>query len=133
MKQTTLGTVMNKLELDTYRQHLLALQSRLRGDVSHLTDEALRTNQREASGNLSSMPIHMADIGSDNFEQEFTLNLLENEAQVLGEIAGALERLQQGTFGRCEDCETAIPKARLNALPYTRFCVECARKLEERT
>ncbi len=124
---------MKKVELDTYRQHLLALQSRLRGDVSHLTDEALRTNQRDASGNLSSMPIHMADIGSDNFEQEFTLNLLENEAQVLGEIAGALERLQQGTFGRCEDCEMAIPKARLNALPYTRFCVTCARKLEERT
>lgn len=124
---------MKKVELDTYRQHLLALQSRLRGDVSHLTDEALRTNQREASGNLSSMPIHMADIGSDNFEQEFTLNLLENEAQVLGEIAGALERLQQGTFGRCEDCESAIPKARLNALPYTRYCVDCARKLEERS
>ena len=124
---------MTKVELDTYRQHLLALQSRLHGDVSHLTDEALRTNQREASGNLSSMPIHMADIGSDNFEQEFTLNLLENEAQVLGEIAGALDRLKQGTFGRCEDCETAIPKSRLNALPYTRFCVECARKLEERT
>src|SRR6516165_1039411 len=110
---------MTKAEMDTYRGHLLALQNRLNGDVSLLADEALRQNQRDASGDLSSMPIHMADIGSDNFEQEFTLSLLQNEEQVLGEIADALERISQGTFGRCEECQNAIPRARLNALPYT--------------
>jgi RNA polymerase-binding protein DksA len=124
---------MTKAELDTYRQHLLALRGRLDGDVSHLADEALRKNQREASGNLSSMPIHMADIGTDNFEQEFTLSLLQNEEQVLVEIADALERIDQGTFGRCEECQTAIPRARLEALPYARLCVECARKQEQKT
>jgi RNA polymerase-binding transcription factor DksA len=124
---------MTKLELDTYRRHLMALQNRLDGDVEHLADEALRKNQREASGNLSSMPIHMADIGTDNFEQEFTLSLMQNEANVLKEIAGALDRLNKGTFGRCEECSEPIPKPRLSALPYTRFCVECARKLEQHT
>lgn len=124
---------MNKAELETYRQHLVDLRSRLNGDVSHLADEALRKNQREASGNLSSMPIHMADIGSDNFEQEFTLNLIANEEQVLEEIAAAMDRLQEGTFGRCEECQADIPKARLNVLPYARYCVECARKLEQNT
>ena len=124
---------MTTAETEAYRQHLLALRNRLNGDISHLADEALRKNQREASGNLSSMPIHMADIGTDNFEQEFTLNLLQNEEQVLTEIAAALERISQGTFGRCEECSGAIPKARLGALPYTRYCVECARKLEGHT
>lgn len=124
---------MTKPKLEAYRQHLIALQNRLNGDVSHLTDEALRTNQKDASGNLSSMPIHMADIGSDNFEQEFTLSLLENEEQVLEEIAAALERLKEGTFGKCEECEEAIPSVRLEALPYARFCVKCARKNEKRS
>jgi RNA polymerase-binding transcription factor DksA len=122
---------MTTADKETYRKHLLALQSRLNGDVSHLTDEALRSSQKDASGNLSSMPIHMADLGTDNFEQEFTLSLLENEEQVLEEIAAALQRLQQGAFGRCEECTGDIPKVRLGALPYTRYCVECARKLEQ--
>ena len=124
---------MTKGETQTFRQHLVTLRSRLNGDVSHLADEALRKNQKDASGNLSSMPIHMADIGSDNFEQEFTLSLLANEEQVLEEIAAALERLEAGTFGACEECHAEIPKARLKTIPYTRYCVACARKLEQRS
>ncbi len=122
---------MTKAELETYRQNLLTLRSRLDGDVSHLTDEALRRTGGEASGSLSNMPIHMADLGTDNFEQEFTLSLLQNEEQVLQEIAAALERIRQATFGRCEECQGEIPRIRLNALPYTRYCVDCARKLEQ--
>jgi RNA polymerase-binding transcription factor DksA len=124
---------MTKPKLASYRQHLLALRSRLSGDVNHLTDEALRKNQKEASGNLSSMPIHMADIGSDNFEQEFTLSLLANVEQSLEEIAAALERIEDGSFGSCEECNEEIPKARLEVLPYTRYCVECARKFEQKS
>jgi RNA polymerase-binding protein DksA len=122
---------MTKADMEVFRQHLLALRNRLNGDVSALTNEALRQSLREATGNLSSMPIHMADIGTDNFEQEFTLSLLQNEEQVLGEIGDALERITQGTYGRCEECQNPIPRARLNALPYTPRCVECARKLEQ--
>ncbi|HEV3257610.1 MAG TPA: TraR/DksA family transcriptional regulator [Gemmataceae bacterium] len=122
---------MTNAELQIHRQRLFDLRTRLNGDVSHLADEALRKNQKEASGNLSSMPIHMADIGSDNFEQEFTLNLLANEEQVLEQIAAALERLNDGTFGRCEECRGEIPRARLNVLPYARYCIACARKLEQ--
>jgi RNA polymerase-binding protein DksA len=122
---------MNKAEMAGYRKQLQALQSRLNGDVSHLTDEALRKNQQDSSGNLSSMPIHMADIGTDNFEQEFTLSLLQNEENVLKEIADALDRLDRGTFGLCEECSSPIPKPRLSALPYARNCVDCARKLEQ--
>jgi len=122
---------MTKAELQTYQDQLNALRNRHNGDVSHLTDEALRRTGGGATGNLSNMPIHMADLGTDNFEQEFTLSLLQNEEQLLEEIAAALERIKHGTFGQCEECKGAIPKARLQAVPYARYCVDCARKLEK--
>jgi RNA polymerase-binding transcription factor DksA len=122
---------MTKADLETYRDTLLTLRSRLTGDVSHLADEALRARGGEASGSLSNAPLHMADLGTDNFEQEFTLSLLQNQEQALKEITEALERVRQGTFGRCEECEGVIPKARLQALPYARHCVACARKLQQ--
>ena len=64
---------MKKSEAKQYKELLLILRARLRGDVNNLADAALRKTRSEASGDLSSMPIHMADVGSDNFEQEFTL------------------------------------------------------------
>jgi RNA polymerase-binding protein DksA len=122
---------MTKAVLDAYRQQLMVLRSRLKGDVTHLADEALRKAGGEASGSLSNMPIHMADLGTDNFEQEFTLSLLENEEQALDEIGAALDRIDKGTFGLCEECGKEIPRERLKALPYARRCVACARKLEQ--
>src|SRR5437868_7799352 len=115
---------MTTAEVETYRQLLLTLRQRLNGDVSHLTTEALGRGGEGGTGNLSNMPIHMADLGTDNFEQEFTLNLLEKEERVLDEIAAALERIHHGAFGRCEECHGPVPKVRLNHLPYTRYCVE---------
>jgi RNA polymerase-binding protein DksA len=122
---------MTSAEMDTYRQLLNNLRQRHNRDVSHLADEALRRQDGQASGNLSNMPIHMADLGSDSFEQEFTLSLLENEEQLLEEVNAALDRIDRGVFGRCEECGGPIPKVRLNAVPYTRYCVDCARKLEQ--
>jgi RNA polymerase-binding transcription factor DksA len=122
---------MSKADLASYRQTLLSLRRRLTGDVSHLADEALRANGGEASSSLSNAPLHMADLGTDNFEQEFTLSLLQNQEQALEEITAALDRLDRGTFGKCEECQGPIPKARLQALPYTRHCVACARKLQQ--
>ena len=122
---------MTKAELTTYRDALLALRNRLTGDVSHLADEALRARGGEASGSLSNAPLHMADLGTDNFEQEFTLSLLQNQEQALQEITAALDRIDRGTYGKCEECQGAIPKARLQALPHTRHCVACARKLQQ--
>jgi RNA polymerase-binding transcription factor DksA len=122
---------MTKAVLDGFRQQLLDLRNRLKGDVTNLADEALRKAGGEASGSLSNMPIHMADLGTDNFEQEFTLSLLENEEQALEEINAALDRIAKGKFGECEECDKEIPRDRLKALPYARHCLACARKLEQ--
>src|SRR5260370_20303029 len=122
---------MTKADLETYRDTLVHLQARLTGDVSHLASEALRSGGGEVSGNLSNAPLHPADLGTDNFEQEFTLSLLQNQEQALKEITEALARIRNGTYGRCEECQGVIRKARLQAVPYTRHCVACARKLQQ--
>jgi DnaK suppressor protein len=122
---------MTQAELDSYRESLTNLRQRLSGDVSHLEDEALQARGGEASGSLSNAPLHMADLGTDNFEQEFTLGLLQNQEQALDEISQALERIDKGTFGVCEECGEPIPRARLQAIPYARHCVACARKLQQ--
>ncbi|NUQ61915.1 MAG: TraR/DksA C4-type zinc finger protein [Pirellulales bacterium] len=122
---------MKKVEMKEYKDRLLALRARLRGDVTNLADAALHKRRNEANGDLSSMPIHMADLGSDNFEQEFTLSLMESEGGVLEKIEEALERIEDGTYGDCEECGAKIPKARLNALPYAIMCVKCASQNEQ--
>jgi RNA polymerase-binding protein DksA len=121
---------MNKSESKAYKQLLLALRGRLRGDVSAMADAALNKTRSEASGDLSSMPIHMADVGTDNFEQEFTLSLMENDEETLGQIEAALERIEDSTYGICVECGGKIAKARLQALPYTPHCVKCAERVQ---
>jgi RNA polymerase-binding transcription factor DksA len=120
--------VMTKAELEHYRQRLLTLGARLKGAVSDLEAEALRNTGGAASGSLSNTPIHPADLGTDHFEQELCLCLLENEEQRLEEVAAALARIAQGTFGRCESCGRPIAKERLEAIPFTRLCIDCARQ-----
>jgi RNA polymerase-binding protein DksA len=95
-----------------------------------MTDEALNRNGPEGSGNLSNLPLHMADVGTENYDQEFTLGLIENEQETLDQIQDALRRMETGTYGLCEGCSQPIAKPRLQALPYTRHCIECARKAE---
>jgi len=120
---------MNKRESKVYKDTLLALRARLRGDFSGLADAALRKTRSESSGDLSSMPIHMADMGTDAFEQEFTLSLMEHDGTTLEQIEGALERIEGGVYGVCIECEAKIPKTRLNVLPYTPHCIKCADKV----
>ena len=116
---------MNKADLKQYKDRLLGLRARLRCDVTQMAESALKKNRTEANGDLSSMPIHMADIGSDNFEQEFTLSLMETEGGTLEQIESALERIEEGNYGQCEECGVKIPKARLNAVPYATLCIKC--------
>jgi RNA polymerase-binding protein DksA len=121
---------MNAEVLKPYKARLVALRVRLRGDVSQMTGAVLEKTLAQANGDLSAMPIHMADVGTDNFEREFTLTLMESKDRTLEQIEEALERIEDGIYGVCEECEGKIPKARLNAIPYTKLCVKCASRLE---
>ncbi len=121
---------MKKADFDLYRQRLLMLRSRLRGDVSAMENAALRKSGIDG-GEHATMPIHMAELGSENYEQEFTLSLMATEGDTLMQIEHALERIEEGEYGKCVECGGVIPKLRLNALPYAEMCVKCA-ELNER-
>jgi DnaK suppressor protein len=123
--------LMKPAELAQYRKALLEKHRDLTGSVDALEQSALKKSRQENSGDLSNMPIHMADIGSDNYEQEFNLGLIESEDQVLREIEEALDRIEEGTFGTCEECGKPIKKARLKAVPHAKFCIDCKREEEE--
>jgi DnaK suppressor protein len=122
---------MNERQKKSYRTKLEELAVRLNGNVASLKGEALRGSGGEASGNLSNAPVHLADLASDAFEQELAVGLLQNQEQVLRQIAAALARLDAGTFGRCERCGKPIPEGRLDAIPYATRCAACEAKAEE--
>jgi RNA polymerase-binding protein DksA len=98
--------------------------------MSSLEQEALRGTGGEPSGSLSNVPLHPADLGTDTYQEELSLGLLENEDRILTEINEALVRLEQGTYGRCENCGQNIPRERLEAVPYARYCITCAQQLQ---
>jgi len=118
-------------EIEGYRRLLLEKWTELIGDVNYMENEALRKSRLDAAGDLSSMPIHMADLGTDNFEQEFSLGLMDSERKILLEIVAALRRMNDGTFGICEGTGNPISKARLNANPWARYCIDYARMVEK--
>jgi len=114
-------------EIEKFKELLLAKRRELLGNVSTMEDETFKKERSE----LSSMPFHMADAGSDNFEQEFSLDLMDSEKKMLKEINDALARIGEGVFGVCEGKGESISKARLNAIPWARYCVACAELKEK--
>lgn len=124
-------TYLSQADLDHFRRILLDKLKELCGDVTFIEDEALGKNRIDATGNLSTMPIHMADIGSDTFEQDFALGLMNSERKIVAEIIAALKRIKDETYGICEGTGKPIPKARLEASPWARYCVEYASKIEK--
>ncbi|MFH1416700.1 MAG: TraR/DksA C4-type zinc finger protein [Planctomycetota bacterium] len=117
-------------EVEEFHALLLEFRKQILGNVDHMQDEALRKTRSDASGDLSLMPIHMADIGTDNYEREFTIGLIENETKTLKEIDAALVRLEKGAYGICEATHKPIGKERLMAKPWARFTVEYKRSME---
>jgi RNA polymerase-binding transcription factor DksA len=120
---------MKKADVKPFKEMLLVLRARLRGDVSTLADAAL-SNSGSGSSGASAVPSHMADMGSDTYEQDNTILLMNNEGETLTQIEGALERIESGVYGSCMECSGKIPKMRLKAIPYTPYCVKCASDLE---
>jgi len=122
--------LLSKKDLKEYEELLLARKELLSGDVADLRKEALGESRENSGGNLSSLPIHMADLGSDNWEQEFSLELMEGQEEELEQIQEALERIQEKTFGRCTNCDKLINKERLRAIPYAQLCIACKKQEE---
>jgi DnaK suppressor protein len=112
---------------DLYREKLLALRARIQGDTTQMEDNALNKDHSRTT----SMPNDMAELGTGNFDQELTLRVLGSEEGALEQIGAAIKRIEDGSYGRCEECGGEIPKTRLDAIPYAAQCVQCASEQEE--
>lgn len=122
------STKLTKAELEGFRKLLMEKRREILGDVGSMESEAFRNQD-----NHSSSPMHMADVGTDNFEQEFTLGLIQSERELLKEIQEALNRIDDGSFGICVATGKPIGKARLEAKPWAKYCIEYALMLENRS
>jgi DnaK suppressor protein len=119
-------TRLTKKQLNHYRELLLIKRAELVGDLTSMEAAALRSS----GGEISHMPIHMADIGSDTFDQDFNLGLAEKDRKHLREIDEALQRIEDRSYGVCQMTGKDIPKARLDAKPWAKYTIEAARIVE---
>jgi len=118
---------LTSAEIKKFKTMLLAKLTEILGNVTSMETETLRRDRSD----LSNMPIHMADLGTDNYEIENTLGLMDSERKILIEIDNALKRIDDGTYGICESRGERIPRERLKAIPWARYCVACATLIEK--
>jgi len=109
-------------EIREFKALLLAKLDEILDNVICMEEETLRKPRTD----LSNLPFHMADVGTDTYELENTLGLMDSERKLLKEIEDALGRIENDTYGICEGNNEPIPKARLEAIPWARYCVACA-------
>lgn len=120
---------MTTKEIRRYRARLQELGKNVYRAAVAAEEQARQPTGGEAAGGLSGTPVHLGDVGSEAFIQEIGAALLENEQYLEREVLAALDRIEKGAFGRCEHCGRRIARDRLDAVPYTRYCVACATAL----
>lgn len=124
-------TKLKKKDLERYRKILHEIRKKIVGDLAHLEEGSLKKSQRDAAGDLSGYALHMADVATDNFDLEFNIGLVSAEQQFLNLIDAALRRIEEGTYGMCEECGKPIPQKRLLAMPHARLCLKCQQEEEK--
>ncbi len=124
--------MLKALNLNTYRRMLNALRARVDGRAEQLREEAFHGVGGDETAGFPNAPIDQVDRASHEAEVGVSIGLAENEAALRKEIDDALERIDGGAFGMCERCQAKIDVRRLDAVPYTRFCVRCADCMEQR-
>ena len=127
MKQ---AVVFSKKDLKKFKQLLIKLREKTVDEVENITKDTLKISQREASGDLSGYTLHMADVATDHYDREFSLELAGVEQRVVYQIDEALKRIEDSSYGLCLTCEKPISKKRLTAVPFAQYCIECQQKEE---
>ena len=120
-----------KKDLIDFKKIALKRKEELLDGIKHISEDTLHKSQKDASGDISGYAYHMADVATDTYDREFSLGLASNERKTLYELDDALKKIEEGTFGVCEDCQCLITKVRLKAVPYARLCVKCQHKREK--
>ena len=123
---------LNKKELTEFKKIVLKRKEEILEGIQHISEDTLKKSQKEASGDISGYTYHMADVATDTYDREFSLGLASNERKLLYELDDALKKIEDGTFGICEECKSLIARTRLKAVPYARLCVKCQEKKEKK-
>jgi RNA polymerase-binding protein DksA len=123
---------LSKSQLKHYRQLLITERAKFAGEIRSIAQETSKS-PREASGDLSAYTVHMADMAADTYERELSMNIVSSEQEILYQIDDALKRLDDGTFGTCQQCGAEITVSRLRAVPYASLCITCQRAKEQKT
>lgn len=121
-----------KKELSAFKNLILKKKDEILEEINHIAEDTLKKSQKDASGDISGYTYHMADVATDTYDREFSMGLASNERQLLYEFDDAIKKVDEGTFGICEDCKSSISKTRLKAVPYARLCIKCQEKKEKR-
>jgi RNA polymerase-binding protein DksA len=122
---------LTKDQLKHFRQLLITERAKFANEIRSIAQETSKS-PRDASGDLSGYTVHMADMSADTYDREMTTNMLSNEQEVLYQIDDALKRIDEGTFGTCQQCNQAITMSRLKAVPYASMCISCQRVKEQK-
>ena len=120
-----------KPQLKVFRQLLIAERAKVAAEIKSIAQDTSKS-PREASGDLSAYTVHMADMAADTYEREMSMNIVSSEQEVLYQIDDALKRLDEGSFGICQQCNKPILMSRLKAVPYASLCIECQRAKEQK-
>jgi RNA polymerase-binding protein DksA len=121
-----------KKDLKEFKKIVQKEKEQILDDLKHIADDTLRKSQKEALGDISGYTYHMADVATDNYDREFSLGLASDERKSLYELDDALKRIEDGSFGICNDCKGTITKVRLKAVPSARLCIKCQQKREKK-
>jgi len=121
---------MDKRTKEKFKKILLEEKEKVINEIKNLAAENLSSTQRDLSGDLSGYSLHPADMGTDNFQRELALGLVSNEQQILYKIEGALQAIEDGTYGKCDICNKPISESRLKALSFAKLCISCKEKEE---
>lgn len=123
---------MTDKELARYKQLLIERREQILSGIKHITDDNLKKTLRDSSGDISGYTYHMADMASDAYNRELSLNMASSEREVVLAIEEAFKRIEEKNYGNCLVCGKPIAKQRLDAIPYAKHCIECQKQQEEK-
>ena len=122
---------LSKEQLKQFRQLLITERAKLTDEIKSIAREA-STSPREASGDLSAYTVHLADMAADTYDRELSMNIVSSEQEILYQIDDALKRLDDGSYGLCQQCNQPVSMSRLKAVPYASLCITCQRAKEQK-
>ncbi|MFH1665273.1 MAG: TraR/DksA family transcriptional regulator [Candidatus Omnitrophota bacterium] len=132
-KKTDKDKPFTQEDLKSIRAELVKKKAQIIEEIINLKGGVNHQSFKDASGDLSGYSFHMADMATDLYDRQFSLELAEGERERLFDLDDAIKRIDNNKYGRCDMCGDAIPKQRLKAMPQAEFCIKCQEKQEKET